>query len=418
MAEIKVFNGIRYNESKVGPLEKVTCPPYDIISSEDEIYYQKLHPNNFVRLILGADLEGDGENNNRFTRAAGFLEKWMEDGVLVRDQMPALYIYEQQFEENGCKRVVRGLTCAVRLQDYEDRVILPHENTLAKPKSHLIPLIHEVKANLDSVYGLYADPSGAVDSILAPRLSEAPDMEATDRDGVRHLVWVLTDMEAISQVRAFMSDKQIAIADGHHRYETALAYSKEVKGSVPDSDWVLMTLANVHQKDMTVYPTHRVVGALPERLLDALNGKLDSLFEITKSTRADLLNDMADRGAIGIYRKTGAVTIRLKQDPAGLIDGSETSGRLELNILHKLVLERLLEIDSEMLRNQTHIVYTRSSDEAMSLVDSGDRQLAFLLNHIPVKTVLDIAAAGERMPQKATYFYPKLLSGLVLRKMD
>lgn len=418
MAEIKAFNGIRYNESKVGRLESVTCPPYDIISPQDEIYYQKLHPNNFVRLILGADIEGDDENNNRFTRAKAFLEEWLNEGVLAKDEKPALYIYEQHFEDGGRKRVVRGLTCAVRLQDYEDRVILPHENTLAKPKSHLIPLIHEVKANLDSVYGLYADPEGFVDGIIASKLTETPDMEAVDRDGVRHAVWVLTDEEVIGQICGFMSDKQIAIADGHHRYETALAYSKDAKGRGLDSDWVLMTLANVHQEDMTIYPTHRVAGALAEQLLDKLDEKLNTLFEKSASTKDNLISDMADRGAIGLYRKTGAVTIRLKQDPAELIDISETSSRLELNILHKLVLERLLEIDSEMLRNQTHIVYTRSADEAMRLVDSGERQLAFLLNHIPVKTVLDVAAAGDRMPQKATYFYPKLLSGLMLRKMD
>lgn len=228
----------------------------------------------------------------------------------------------------------------------------------------------------------------------------------------------------ISKVVEFLKDKPIAIADGHHRYETALAYRNEMRekcscgcGCEKASDYAMMTIANVHQKDMTIFPTHRVVNNLSESVIDAMEDNLSDLFEIAESSKETVLEDMAKLGAIGVYYKKGVKTLKLKVNPSTLLEGCEASQNLELNILHKLVLDRTLGIDEEKLRNQTNIIYTRDSEEAMQLVDSGERQIAFLMNHIAVKSVLDIASAGEKMPQKATYFYPKLLSGLVLRKM-
>jgi uncharacterized protein (DUF1015 family) len=279
---------------------------------------------------------------------------------------------------------------------------------------------------LDSVYGLYADENGVLDDMISQVMSAQPDAEVRDKDGVRHQLWVLSDVDEICRVVDFMADKPIAIADGHHRYETALAYSKEArKGSCCcsgncelASDYVLMTIANVFQKDMTIFPTHRVVDNLDNDTLAGLDNRLAELFDIEESSRSKLIDDMTRRGAIGIYRADNAYTIKLKGDPGSLLEGSDASRNLELNILHKLVLEPMLGIDKDKLRDQTHIIYTRDAGEAMCLVDSGQKQMAFLLNNIEVKSVLDIASAGEKMPQKATYFYPKLLSGLVLRKMD
>ncbi|MCX6344857.1 MAG: DUF1015 domain-containing protein [Armatimonadetes bacterium] len=416
MAEIAPFKGIRYNRSLVGDLSKVTCPPYDIISPTDNTYYQELHPNNFVRLILGDERAGDNDADNRYTRASGYLEKWIGDGVLDQDQTPSIYIYEQQFERDDEPKTVRGIMCAVKLHPYADRVVLPHENTLAKPKSHLAPLIRAVKSNLDCVYGLYADEQHRLDEILDAEMNAEPAADVVDRDGVRHLLWAITDEGVIARIVEFLKDKQIAIADGHHRYETALAYAEETheKGA----DYILMTIANVFQEDLTVLPTHRVVGNVPNDLMNGLVESLSALFEVKKSSRQSILTDMKSEGAIGMYGKSGAFALKLKADPNKLLSGSEASRNLELNVLHKLALERSLGINDEKLRNQTNIIYMRSADEAMDLVDSGERQLAFLLNEMSVKSVLDIAAADEKMPQKATYFYPKLLSGLALRKMD
>ncbi|MHB9038647.1 MAG: DUF1015 domain-containing protein [Armatimonadota bacterium] len=426
MAEIAPFRGIRYNKTAVGDLDKVTSPPYDVISPEEKQRYLELHPNNFVRLILGDESDAETDSDNRFTRAKTYLDEWINSGVLARDEEPSVYIYKQEFEQNGRLNTVCGFTVAVKLHNYSDKVILPHENTLAKPKSHLGPLLRATRANLDSVYGLYADEQGVLDVVIGKAVTGEPAADVRDRDDVRHQLWVLSDAEEIGKISHFLKDKPIAIADGHHRYETALAYSEEMRekcGCAKDccelpSDYALMTIANVFQKDMTIFPTHRVVDNLSDEALASLEDRISELFDVDNSSRASLIEDMNQRQAIGIYRAGSAKTLKLKRDPGSLLEGSEASRNLELNVLHKLVLERILGVDKEKLRDQSHIIYTRDAEEAMSLVDSGEKQIAFLLNNIEVKCVLDIAAAGEKMPQKATYFYPKLLSGLVLRKMD
>lgn len=422
MAEIAPFAGIRYNELIAGGLDRVVSPPYDIISPDDRIYYHQLSPYNFVRLILGEETPADTDSDNRFTRARRYLEDWLTKGVLKRDERPAVYVYQQEFERDGA-RTIRGFTCAVKLHDYADGIILPHENTLAKPKSQLGQLIRETRANLDSVYGLYADPERVLDQVMDKAVSTEPAADVTDRDGVRHKLWVVDDPREIDKVAGFLRDKPIAIADGHHRYETALAYRNEMREKDPDagdlpSDFTLMTIVNVYEKDMTIFPTHRVVGNLSCEQVNALPEKLAGTFEVLPSSRASLTTDMTARGAIGMYRRGDAKTLSLRVDPRLVLEGSEASRSLELNVLHKLILDGALGIDDTKLRNQTHIIYTRDAQEAMDLVDSGERSVAFLLNEIRVKTVLDIAEAGEKMPQKATYFYPKLLSGLVLRRMD
>lgn len=423
MAEIAPFRGIRYDQTIVGDMDKVTSPPYDVISPEDRVHYHRVHPHNFVRLILGEELDGDNDTDNRFTRAAGYLRTWLGDGVLKQDPEPAVYVYRQQFEEGGRTKTVRGLIPAIKLHDYADRVILPHETTLAKPKTQLLELARQTRANLDSIYGLYADEDGEVEDVIDSATASKPLAEATDKNGVRHALWAITDAGEIVRVVEFFRNRQVAIADGHHRYETAVTFRDEMRakaggdGELP-TDWALMTLVNVHQPDITVYPTHRSVGSIDARLLDGLGKALEADFVVEASSRDTLIADMAARGAIGTYRPGDARTLKLKSESEQKLTGSEAGRRLELNILHGLILDNALGIDEENLRNQTNIIYTRDSEEAMGMVDRGERQIAFLLNHIPVRTVLDVAVAGERMPQKATYFYPKLLSGLVLRKME
>lgn len=424
MAVIKPFKAIRYDVSVVGDLDKVTSPPYDIISPEDRVYYHKLHPNNFVRLVLGEEFPTDSESDNRFTRSKGYLENWLESGALKEDEQPALYVYQQVFEQNGAKKTVRGFTCEVKIAAYDEKVILPHEWTLARPKSDLAVLIRQVKANLDCVYGLYADADRELDAVMDEAMAGKPIEQATDKNGVVNTIWAITDESEIGKVQSFLAEKQIAIADGHHRYETAMAYRDELRRTTGCNcgdcafDYVLMTLVNVYEEDMTIYPTHRVLGNLAQDALDSLDEDLGLLFEVRASRKDALLEDMAREGAIGMYHTGGAMILKPKPGIESLLPGAEPSRKLELSKLHKLILEKHLGIDDEKLRNQAHIIYTRDASEAFKLVDSGERQIAFLVNHIPVKAVLDIAAAGEKMPQKATYFYPKLLSGMALRKLD
>lgn len=421
MAEIKPFAAIRYDQQIVGDISNVTSPPYDVISPEDRVYYHQLNQYNFVRLVLGEELPGDDDKENRFTRAGRYLNEWLDAGVLKEDPQASIFVYQQVFDVGDGPKSVRGFTVAARLCEYSENVILPHENTLARPKSDLAVLIRQVKANLDCVYGLYADADRELDMVMDKAMVESPIEEAVNKNGVINRFWAVTDAEEIARVRSFMAGEQIAIADGHHRYETALAYRNEMRKKIGQGgkfEYVMMTLINVYEEDMTVYPTHRVLANLEQEALDSLVDNLEGSFEVKASSKERLIEHMADQNAIGMYSGGGALILVPKPGIESQIEGSEASRNLELNKLHKLILEKHLGIGEEKLRNQANIIYTRDPAEAFKLVDSGERQVAFLVNHIAVKSVLDIATAGDRMPQKATYFYPKLLSGLALRKLD
>ena len=427
MADIRAFQGIRYNSEVVGDVSKVVSPPYDIISPEDRIYYHQLHPNNFVRLILGEEFDTDSQTDNRFTRAKKYLDEWQLSGVLIKDSNPAIYLYEQQFERNGKINIIRGFTCLVKLQEYSDNIILPHENTLAKPKSALSELIRSTNANLDCVYGLYADEKNVLQNVINKTMNNPAILDVKDKDGVRHIIWATNNVDDVSIITNFMKDKQIAIADGHHRYETALAYKKETRLNKNcdtnnckeiDQDFAIMTIVNVFEPDLTVLPTHRVINNLSLELVDDLLKKLSTDFNISESDKKSLAKDMAKTTGIGLYFKDKAYVLDAKSTFYDRLVGCDAARKLELNVLHNIILEPMLGIDREKLINQTNVTYTRSFDEAISLVDEGKAQLSFLLNEIEVKSILDIAAAGEKMPQKATYFYPKLLSGMIFRVME
>lgn len=422
------FAGTRYNPEVIGDMNKVVCPPYDVISPEDRVYYHSISPYNFVRLILGEEHPEDTSEDNRFTRARSSLDNWLKESVMISENAPAMYVYRQDFTRDSKDLSVCGLIAAVRLHEYADQVILPHENTLAKPKSQLKQLLESVEANLDSVYGLYEDPEGVVQTTLEACMSTTPVYDVLDKESVRHRLWLLSDSDSLEDVMQFFADKQIAIADGHHRYETALAYSKDARARLNEpqtdklraSDYTLMTLANVYQPDLTVLPTHRVMFGLNQQMVDSLPEALETDFDVCACTVDSLSDDMQRTNAIGMYLGTNkpAYTLKHKEGAETGIKGCEASRQLEVNILHKLVLERLLGLNDQDMRDQTNVIYTRDVAEALELVDSDRAQVAFLLNAVGVKPIMDIAAAGEKMPQKSTYFYPKLLSGLVLRLLE
>lgn len=420
------FMGVRYNAAIVGDMDTVVCPPYDVISPEDRIHYHNINPFNFVRLILGEEFENDTHIKNRFSRAGEYLDNWIETGVLTEEASPAMYVYRQDFTRDNAQLCVMGLICAVKLHEYTDQVILPHENTLAKPKSQLKELIRNVRANLDSIYGLYEDPNESIQPILDDAVSESPICDVVDKDKVRHRLWAISDASSLDRIVEFFADKQIAIADGHHRYETALAYSKDARALLSqsdqdtplESDYTLMTLANVYQEDLTVLPTHRVMFGLTAEALVRLSAGLWDSFDAEASTRETVVQDMARIQGIGAHLGGNSFVIKLKEGIDAGIEGCEASQTLEVNILHKLILNDLLGLTVEDMRNQTNVMYTRDSNEAIDLVDSHQAQIAFLLNPVGVKPVMDIASAGEKMPQKSTYFYPKLISGFVLRLLE
>ncbi len=427
MAKILPFKGIRYSQELKNDLDKVVSPPYDIITPEQQKELYERDPHNFVRLVLGEERPSDNENENRFTRAGEYLREWLQSGILIRDKKPAFYVYQQEYKMRGRTKSLTGFICLVKIYEYEERVILPHEQTLAKPKSGLLELLRQTRANLDSVYSLFEDTNGSVGKMATNVVTEPPLMEARDYNGELHRVWRVDDESQILEVQASLRDANIFIADGHHRYETSLAYRNEMRAKTNTdaelpSDYVMMTLVDANCPDLTIFPTHRMIYNVSEEKVKKLTENLSARFEIIQSSADRLITDMEKGGeqALGAYfggkalvllPKTGVEPPKIEGEPAAVRN-------LPVTRLHRLIFEECLGINEQNLRDESNVVYTRDEALALELVDKGEYQAAFLLNPTPVRHVSEVAKSGGKMPQKATYFYPKLLSGLVIRLMD
>ena len=424
MAEIRPFKGIRYNQAKVGDLSGVVAPPYDVISPEDQPKYYDGHPNNVIRLILP---KGDGD---KYRSAAECLNDWLETGILIQDDMPCLYAYRQEYVIGSEKKRRLGLTCALRLEDYERRTVLPHENILAGPRADRLNLLRATRVNLDSVFALHAD--AGVPKVLAPVIAGAPDASAVDKDGVKSELWRISDREAIEAIQGALDAEQVLIADGHHRYAAALAYRDEMrtKAGVADSDasyeYLMMTLVSLEDEGLVILPTHRVVRGVLTFDVAWFLSRLEEFFDIEEKPANGLLEAIETAAptahVFGLHLQGGrsyVLTLKPTVNPERVIDspGSNALKQLDVSILHSLILERLLGIGDQQLASQVNLTYKRDAAEALRLVSSGESQMAFLINPPRVEEVEAVAAAGDRMPQKSTFFYPKLLTGTVMRRM-
>ena len=426
MAIIRPFGAVQYNQAKIGDLSAVVAPPYDVISPEDREWYYNRHPNNVIGLILPKE----DASCSKYERAAACLNDWLKAGILVRDDKPCLYACEQEYEIRGQRKKRLGFTCLVHLEDFERRTVLPHENILARPLEDRLNLIRATQANFDSVFGLHA--SGRTADILKPFLSGPPDASAVDRDGVRCDVRRISDPAAVEAIVEALAGEAIVIADGHHRYSAALAYRDEMRARAgtadPDApyEFVMMTLVSLEDEGLVVLPTHRLVRNLRNFDADSFLLQIGELFD-AKATPPDRLEETVESLAFedhvfGLYLGGDrSYVLKLKRTvrPEQLIDspGSDALKRLDVSVLHSLVLEGLLGIGAKDLSAQSSLSYTRNPDEAMTSVDRGEYRMLILMNPPRVEEVKAVAAAGDRMPQKSTFFYPKLLTGMVMRTL-
>jgi len=452
MAEIVPFRGIFYNTEKV-KLEKVVAPPYDVIAPEEQEALYAASPYNCVRLILNRPEPGDDETNNPYTRAAGFLREWLASGVLREDDAPALYVYRQEFTNpaDGARYARTGLFCALRLEPYEAGVVLPHEETRTGAKEDRLRLMRATRANPEPIFGLYEDPEGIVARALNPVLNpskesdsipSAPDLRVTV-DGDRHHVRRIDDPETQAAIQDFLRDRRVWIADGHHRYETALTYRNERRvaeyggrgvgewGSErPHSpapllpyDYILIVLTAFEDPGVVVLPTHRLVKNISPGRQEQLLLQLERYFTIEMVPLEDLPTRMIANPAQGLHRfgmvgRVGAWVLTLRDESVmdTAVEGPSVAWkRLDVSILQTLVLDRSLGIPTASLATTPDVGYTRDREEAVASVRSGDWQYAFLLNLPTADEVRQVAAAGDKMPPKSTYFYPKLWSGLIMR---
>ena len=441
MATVIPFRGVLFDEKKAGAIAELVCPPYDIISHDEQQALYRTNAHNVIRLEFGLESPADTATDNRYTRAAATLDEWMRTAILRRAAEPAFYVYEMEFPAGGRTRKLRGFISLVRIEDYASGIVKPHETTLSGPKTDRLNLLRACKASFSQIFSLVSDPAGTITGALGT-IKGRPQIDVVAPDGVSHRIWTLADRRTIDTIVQAVEKTPIFIADGHHRYDTALNYRNEqraAKGSDTGEEgfnYVPMFLACIEDPGLTILPAHRALFNIenfdPKRFENDLNQFFNiERFDFTKRTetadRRSVLETMehrADHAHVFGMRVAGEnsyylLTLRSEADLDDIIpDRSTAYRRLDVSILHHLIIDRLLGISMDTHKLGLNIEYIKEAAETVKRVESGQAQIIFLMNPTKVTEVRDVAAGGERMPQKATYFYPKLLTGLVMHTID
>jgi uncharacterized protein (DUF1015 family) len=435
MAKIFPFRAWRYDPQRVN-LSQVVTQPYDKITATMQESYYAASPFNLVRIILGKREATDNPGTGVYTRAAGFFGEWRKKGILLQDLEPSIYCYVQNFRVPRKKEELerRGFIALGKIEDYAANVVYRHEQTLAKPKADRLELLRATRAHFGQLFMLYSDPAAEIDQLLSSE--SAPEIDLNDEYGTRHRVWRITDPEAIKTVQARMNDKKLIIADGHHRYETALNYRNERRaaGGSGDSsqlapyEMVMMTVINMESPGLMILPTHRVVHGLASFSADSLHDEARQYFSVEEVDPA--INEMRATTILREAGHSGAALLAITSNRAFLFDTPKVTTSkileglsfrqqsLDVVLLHKCLLEGVLRISEPAIRDQQNIRYVRDAAEAIAQVRSGGANVAFLMNPVRMRQVRDIAFAGEVLPQKSTDFYPKLLSGLTIYALE
>jgi uncharacterized protein (DUF1015 family) len=433
------FAGWRYNPQRIPALDAVMTPPYDVIRAAEREAYLASGPYSMIHLILGAEHAGDDDQDNRFTRAATRLRQWQRDGVLQRESAPALYLYQQDFVVDGHTLTRSGFMARVRLVDYEERVIFPHETTFAGPKADLLRLWQACQANLSQIFAVYLDASQALDTVFEPVVARPPQCHVAHWGEGQHRLWAVTDADIIRQVQEVMRDRALVIADGHHRYETALALRQALRQRHMPSDdtaaheYVMMYCANIHDPGVVALPTHRLLHGVQVADLDHLLRRLGDWIHLDVDARghADLaqwqqrlaqrLRDVEGQGSpFAVYGggdrcyilSVPAAAALQRVKPASASDGWK---QLDVSVLHHALLPALEGLVPD---RQLEVTYARAGDDVLQAVADGRCDAAIMMRPTSLEQMVTVAMGGERMPQKSTYFYPKLPTGLVLNGFD
>ncbi len=425
MAEIKAFKGMRFNTEKAGEIKSLCCPPYDIISEEQRLSFIEENEYNIIRLELP-------KGETPYATAAEVLRTWEESGILTLEEKPALYIYEEEFTAYGKRNSIKGLICRLKVEEFSKGVVLPHEFTLSKAKEDRLNLMKATNCNFSQIYGLYMDEEHTSLETINENSKGKADLEFTDDDNITHRMWIVTDEDVIAKLCADFSERKIYIADGHHRYETALNYrnycrEQGISKEGDAQDYQMIFLCDMLHPGLVVFPTHRLVRDLESFDKEEVLTKCEKYFDIEKMCGTDNMEavlsekDKAGKKAFGFYVGNSEWYLLTLKDIAVmdtvLPDMCVASRSLDVSVLHSLILEEIFGIDKENMAAQINLTYTKFFEEAIELVDKGVMQCSFVLNSTKVTEIRDVATAGEKMPQKSTYFYPKMITGLVMNKL-
>ena len=430
MAVIKPFKGIRYNKEKIQNLGKVVSPPYDVISEQEKRNYLNSSPYNITRLILP---DSDGEND-KYRSARNLLNHWLESDILSRENEQSIYIYQQIFNIDGDDITRTGFICLLKLEDFKTGAVLPHEKTLSAPKEDRLKLMNACKANLSQIFGLYQDTNHTIFQILKKYTSKSPIIDVTDTKEEGHKLWAVSDKDDISTIVNAIQNEKVFIADGHHRYETALNYKKKLSktnsnhtGNEP-YNFIMMYLCGMDDSGLVVFPTHRLLKDMPEFDKSAFKQNLSAYFDVIQTNKKDLFKYMEkniDKHVFGLYMGRGNTSkeefyVLKNKGLKPLVQENipEAWKELDVAILHKVIIEKILGITEEEVKRQKNIKYVSDKEEAISCLDNENYQVVLFLNPTKLSQIKEISLQGKVMPQKSTYFYPKLLTGLVMNQLE
>lgn len=420
MAEIQPLNALHYDTAVAGALADVTSPPYDVIDAQQREKLLRRSPFNVVAIDL-PKAEADGRD--AYSVAADLFEAWQLQGAVVRDSQPAIWAHTQRYTgPDGQQRTRRGFFCRVRIEGYGPGRVRPHERTHPGPKEDRLRLMRATRANLSPIFSLFSDPAGAAWQALEPATADEPWREVSDGDGTLHRIWRVSDPATIAAVQDTTRDAELLIADGHHRYETAAAYADEIGGE-GEHRYVLMCLVALEDPGLTVFPTHRLVRGLDEQRRQALRETLERDFLIEEVSAGQIAPEPGE-GPLQLgyidahHRRPLRLTLRSQQIADAALPGFSAAYRqLDTGVLEALLLKGALKLSDEDISHLNDFWYARSTGEALSLVQSGEYELAFFMRPTPVSQVRNIASSGENMPPKSTFFYPKLLTGLLFNPL-
>ena len=426
MATVKAFPALRFTD-KAGDISKNVCPPYDIISPAQREEYIKTSENNIIRLELPV-----GEN--AYADAGALYKNLRADGVLANDETAGIYVYEEEFEVYGEVKKIKGIFARVKLCEFSENVVLPHEETLSKAKTDRFNLMSATYCNFSPIYSMYTDAKGEISGKVASLTSGKADIEFTCEDGVTQRLWKIEKGADTDFIEKAFEEKQLFIADGHHRYETALNFKKKltedgiIKCCCHAGNYVMMMLIDMENEGLVVFPTHRMIKGLESFNEENALAKISEFFDVCEIERSQIdakLSENVDEKAYVFCTKSGKfylLTLKENAEAKAELDAlnpgkSAAYKGLDVTVLHSLILEKLFGIDKENMANQINLKYTRDTEEACDCVKEEEFNCSFILNATKVHEIKDVALAGEKMPQKSTYFYPKLITGLVMNEL-
>jgi uncharacterized protein (DUF1015 family) len=411
-------------------------PPYDVISPQEQERYYQIHPNNIIRLDLGKDFPGDTEEYNKYTRAAEFLKSWREKGILKQEDTPAIYIYDQEFLSGNRWLVRRGFIALVKLEPFDKGYIYPHEQTLPGPKADRLKLTQSCRANLSSIFALFPDEDNVIDTYLSTTTVTKPEVDFIDDTGVKNKLWVIKERQTIDNLVTLMKEKPLFIADGHHRYETALVYKEQMRREsgrpIDDlpSDYVMMVCVSMNNSGLKILPAHRLIRNIKDYRFDRILQLIQESFQVELLGKGCAVEDFMSRlnnetrgHAFIMYVGQEDTYYKLWLNNEKLLDAVFAKDHpewrnLDAGILHGIIINRILGINSNDVTLKDYVKYVKDEAEAVSLVRTGQYQLAFFLRPTRIEQVREIATARKVMPPKSTYFYPKVITGIVINSLN